>query len=347
MEFGIFLLMQSPDGRPSAEIYARAIEIAEAAEDLGFAKFWVAEHHFVNYSHSSRPLLLLSHVAARTSRIRLGPAIIPLSMHHPLTVAEELATLDQLSGGRLEIGIGKGYQAHQFERLGIDMDAAPLRYGEALDVLRLALTQTSFSFAGEAFRIPETTLYPRPLQTPIPLWLVVNTTRRETVADALARGANLFTGGLEPISRLVDVRRSYPDLFAAARPGLRIGTQRPTYVADSHADALLAAEEARWHARVSRSLRNRQERITNGIVLAQPLEYEPPAELILDEFVVAGTPDRCIHQLRRIEQGLGADYFNCSVWIGDLPQHKVLRSMERFARDVMPAFAPARAASAA
>jgi len=134
------------------------------------------------------------------------------------------------------------------------------------------------------------------------------------------------------------VRRTYPELFAAAGREVRIGTQRPTYVADNAADAAQAAEEARWHARVSRSLRYQQERIENGIVEARPLEYEPETGLILDEFVVAGTPDRCIHQLRRIESGLGVDYFNCSVWIGDLPQDKVLRSMALFAREVMPAF---------
>ena len=85
MEFGVFLLMQSPSGRPSAEIYGRAIEIAQASEELGFSKLWVAEHHFLNYSYCSRPLVLLSHLAARTRRIRLGPAIVPLSISNRAT----------------------------------------------------------------------------------------------------------------------------------------------------------------------------------------------------------------------------------------------------------------------
>jgi len=338
MEFGVFLLMQSPSARPCAEIYGRAIEIAQAAEELGFSKVWVAEHHFLNYSYSSRPLLVLSHLAARTRRIRLGPAIIPLSLHHPLIVAEELAAVDVLSEGRLEIGIGKGYQKYQFDRLGIDMDTAPQRYAESLDVVTLALNRPEFSYQGKFFSIPATTLYPRPLQQPIPLWIVVNTTRRETVAEAIGYGANLFTGGLEPISRLLNVRVAYPDLFATAPKAVRVGTQRQVFVTDNAAEATRAADEARWHARVSRSLRLNSEQIERGVVLAPPLPEEPSTDVILDEFVVAGTPDRCVSQLRRIERGLGADYFNCSVGIGDLPQSAILRSMERFSRDVMPQF---------
>lgn len=338
MEFGVFLLMQSPDGRPSEEIYQRAVEIAQAADELGFSRLWVAEHHFVNYSYSSRPLVLLSNLAARTKRIRLGPAIVPLPLHHPLIVAEELATLDQLSGGRLDIGIGKGYQKYQHDRLGLKMEDAAARYREGLDVLQLALAGEDFSYDGQVYRIPETRIFPQPLQRKIPLWLVVNTTVRETVADALARDAHIFTGGLEPLSRLVNVRTTYPELFVGRDPALRVGTQRQVFVTDDAGEAARAADEARWHARVSRSLRLQEEQVNSGILLAPPLPEEPSTDVILDEFLVAGTPDRCIAQLRRIEAGLGADYFNCSVWAGAMPQDLVLRSLERFAREVMPAF---------
>jgi alkanesulfonate monooxygenase SsuD/methylene tetrahydromethanopterin reductase-like flavin-dependent oxidoreductase (luciferase family) len=343
MEFGVFLLMQSPSGRPSEEIYRRAVEIAQAADDLGFAKLWVAEHHFLNYSYSSRPLMVLANLAARTRRIRIGPAIIPLPLHNPLIVAEELATLDQLSGGRLEIGIGKGYQKYQFDRLGLSMDEAPLRYSEGLDVLARALTGEEFDYEGSYYRIPTTRIFPQPLQQPIPLWMVVNTTLRETVADAVARGAHMFTGGLEPLSRLANVREAYHDIFEQALRPVRVGTQRQVFVTDSAAGAHRAAEEARWHARVSVSLRAQQEHIAQGIALAPPLPWEPSTEFVLDEYLVAGTPDRCISQLRRIETGLGADSFNCSIWAGEMPQDMVLRSLEMFAREVMPAFAQAPA----
>src|SRR3546814_6546977 len=110
MKFGIFLLMQSPTAQPSPEIYARALEIAEMAEQLGFEAVWLAEHHFTNYSHSSQPFVLLSYLAARTRRIRLGTAIVPLPLHDALLVAEQAATVDVLSDGRLELGqIGRAH----------------------------------------------------------------------------------------------------------------------------------------------------------------------------------------------------------------------------------------------
>jgi hypothetical protein len=135
MQFGVFLTIPSPDGDQTAQaLYARAFAIAEEAEALGFSKLWLAEHHFTNYATSARPLQLLSHLAARTQQIRLGPAIIPIPLHHPLVVAEELATLDVLSGGRLEVGLGKGYAQYQYDRLGIDRARDQGRFLEALVV---------------------------------------------------------------------------------------------------------------------------------------------------------------------------------------------------------------------
>src|SRR3982750_4357178 len=101
MDIGTFLLMQSPSARSSQEIYARGIELAQAAETLGFHNVWLAEHHFSTYGYLSRPAQLASFIAAKTSRIRVGTAVIVVPLHHPLVVAEEIATLDLVSGGRL------------------------------------------------------------------------------------------------------------------------------------------------------------------------------------------------------------------------------------------------------
>src|SRR3954463_14754164 len=105
MDIGTFLLMQSPSARPSEEIYARAIEQAQAAESLGYRNVWLAEHHFSTYGYLSRPLQLASYIAAKTTRIRVGTAVIVIPLHHPLIVAEEIAMLDVLSGGRTDVGL--------------------------------------------------------------------------------------------------------------------------------------------------------------------------------------------------------------------------------------------------
>src|SRR5689334_9920707 len=106
MDIGTFLLMQSPSARSSEEIYARGVEQAQAAESLGFRNVWMAEHHFSTYGYLSRPLQLASYIAAKTTRIRVGTAVIVIPPHHPLIVAEEIAMLDVLSGGRTDVGLG-------------------------------------------------------------------------------------------------------------------------------------------------------------------------------------------------------------------------------------------------
>jgi len=110
------------------------------------------------------------------------------------------------------------------------------------------------------------------------------------------------------------------------------------YVTDSEADARAAAEQARWNMRVTLSLRNNYERVENGHAVPVPFANEPSTDDILEKFGVIGTPDTCIRQIRRLQEAMGIDHFNCSFWFGDLRQAQVLRSMRLFAEQVMPAF---------
>ena len=139
MKFGTFLLMQSPSARSSEEIYSRALELAQAAETLGFRNVWLAEHHFSTYGYLSRPVQLATFLAAKTSRIRVGTAVIVVPLHHPLVIAEEVATVDLLSGGRFDLGLGRGYQPYEFERLGLDLETGRSRWEESVDILLKAL----------------------------------------------------------------------------------------------------------------------------------------------------------------------------------------------------------------
>src|SRR5256712_10349533 len=116
IKFGTFLLMQSPSARSSQEIYSRAIDIAQAAETLGFRNVWLAEHHFSTYGYLSRPAQLATFIAAKTTQLRVGTAVIVVPLHHPLVIAEEIATLDLLSGGRPHGRLRRGYHDHQVDR---------------------------------------------------------------------------------------------------------------------------------------------------------------------------------------------------------------------------------------
>ena len=340
MNFGTFLLMQSPSARSSQEIFSRGVEMAQVAESLGFRNVWLAEHHFSTYGYLSRPVQLATYIAARTTRLRVGTAVIVVPLHHPLVIAEEIATLDLLAGGRADIGLGRGYQYYEFERFGLELSSSRDRWEEAVDVLMLAFQGKPFTYDGKFFKIPETTIFPQPMQQPRPpIWITAQSP--DSVEAAVRRGFNVLTGGFgAPIERMGEFRRLFDKVVAEVKPPepLKVGVQRAVYVTDSEADAREAAEQARWNMRVTLSLRNHYERVEGGHAIAVPAPTEPDIDDLLDRFLVIGTPDTVIRQIKRVQDVVGITHFNCSFWFGDLEHARVLRSMERFARDVMPAF---------
>ncbi len=340
INFGTFLLMQSPSARSSQEIYTRALDIAQAAETLGFGNVWLAEHHFSTYGYLSRPAQMATYIAAKTTRLRVGTAVIVVPLHHPLVIAEEIATLDLLAGGRVDIGLGRGYQHYEFERLGLELDTSRARWEESVDVLLKAFAGKPFTYDGKIFKIPETSIFPQPMQKPHPpIWVTAQSP--ESIEATVRRGFNVLTGGFGvPIERMAEFRKLFDRLVAENKPAqpLKVGVQRAVYVTDTLADARAAAEEARWNMRVTLSLRNHQERVEGGRAIAMPMPKEPDVDDLLDRFLVIGTPDTCIRQLKRIEALVGITHFNCSFWFGDLEHPRVLKSMELFAKEVMPAF---------
>jgi luciferase family oxidoreductase group 1 len=341
MNFGTFLLMQSPSARPAPEIFARGVEMAEAAETLGFRNVWLAEHHFSTYGYLSRPAQLATYIAAKTKHLRVGTAVIVVPLHHPLVIAEEIATLDLLAGGRVDIGLGRGYQHYEFERFGLELESGRQRWEESIDIILKSFEGKPFTYDGKLFKIPETTIFPQPLQKPRPpIWITAQSP--DSVENAVRRGFNVLTGGFGvPIERMAEFRRLFDRVVAEVKPPrpLSVGVQRAVYVTDNQADARAAAEEARWNMRVTLSLRNHYERVEQGCAIPVPAPKEPDVDDLLDRFLVIGTPDTVVRQIKRVQDLVGITHFNCSFWFGDLEHARVLRSMELFAREVMPAFA--------
>jgi luciferase family oxidoreductase group 1 len=315
------------------------VEIAQAAEALGFGNIWLAEHHFSTYGYLSRPVQLATYLAARTTRLRVGTAVIVVPLHHPLVIAEEIATLDLLAGGRVDIGLGRGYQHYEFERLGLDLAQSRDRWEESVDVILKALAGGPFTYDGKLFKIPETSVFPAPVQRPHPpIWVTAQSP--QSLEAAVRRGFNVLTGGFGvPIERMAEFRRIFDRLVAEIKPPATplVGVQRAVYVTDSEADARASVDEARWNMRVTLSLRNQYERVEGGRAIPVPMPSEPTTDDLLDRFLVIGTPDTCIRQIQRIRDQVGITHFNASFWFGDLEHARVLRSMELFARHVMPA----------
>jgi luciferase family oxidoreductase group 1 len=341
MDIGTFLLMQSPSMRSSQEIYSRGVELAQAAETLGYRNVWLGEHHFSTYGYLSRPAQLATYIAAKTTKLRVGTAVIVVPLHHPLIVAEEIATLDQLSGGRLDIGFGRGYQNYEFERFGLELDTARHRWDESLDIILGSLKGKAFNYDGKHYQVPDTVVFPQPLQTPHPpIWIVAQSPY--ALEAAVKRGFNVLTGGFGvSVDHLAEFGKLFTRVVDEVKPARtpRVGVQRAVYVAENDADARDAAEHARWNMRVTLSLRSHYEQVENGKAIPVIAKTEPDMEDLLERYLVIGTPDTCVRQIKRLQEVVGITHFNCSFWFGDMEQKRVLRSMERFAKEVMPALA--------
>src|SRR3954468_15139482 len=148
MQFGTYYFLQATPGRSADAIIGEEIEQMVLSERLGFDSVWLTEHHYADYGLLSAPNLLLATVAARTERIRLGMAVWVLPFHHPLRLAEETATLDILSRGRLTVGLGRGNRPQEFLGLGVPQDESRTRMEEGVEVLRLAWTEDRVTFHG-------------------------------------------------------------------------------------------------------------------------------------------------------------------------------------------------------
>ncbi|MGI9408470.1 MAG: LLM class flavin-dependent oxidoreductase [Hyphomicrobiaceae bacterium] len=338
MDCGIFLLLQSPSAQSHELVFSRGVDMAKAADRLGFDSVWCAEHHFSTYGYLSRPLMYAAHLASQTERIRVGSAVVVLPLHHPLIVAEEIATADILSGGRLDVGLGRGYQPYEFERLGATLDESRERFDESVDILLKSFKGEPFAYDGKYYSFGETSVFPIPLQKPRPPIWVVGQSPESIIATA-KRGFNLVSGGFGvPIERLREFRKTLDASITdpTQKADMRVSTQRPVYVTRDESELPDIVEQARWNMRVTLSLRQGLERVENGHAIAVPFDTEPSTDELLDRYFVMGTPETCIAKIKQLRAVMGIDHFNASFWFGDLSHDQVLNSMTLFAEEVLP-----------
>ena len=169
MRFGLFSQAPEADGQTHADRYREMFDLIALGDSLGFDVAWLAELHFGGaFSLLSVPLMVVPAIAQRTSRIRIGTAVTLLPLHHPLSCAEQAATADLLSGGRLEFGVGRGSIPSQFYGFRVPVSENRARFDEALEIIRLAWTQERFSYHGAFYDIDNITVVPKPVQRPHP-----------------------------------------------------------------------------------------------------------------------------------------------------------------------------------
>ena len=340
MDFGIFNLMQQRGADvTSAELVDDAIRHTRIAESLGFGRAWFAEHHFSNYSLCPSPLMMVAHAAAVTERIRLGSAVIVAPLHMPARLLGEIGLADSLSDGRLDLGIGNGYQHFEFERFGVDIEERRERLFEMLDMIELGLSEKVFEYRGNHYRQPPTAINVRCIQQPHPpIWMAsgdhaVNrrTARRSYAPLVSSRFAS--TEELAPIRE--HIAESYRREGQGDRP-MPLGILSYACVSESKRDIARYADAARFQQRIARSLRERREQVgSDHSITPVPFANEPSLDEIQNN-VLCGDPEMVAEKLVEFIRIVHPTHMLFYFQVGGYDSAKAIRSMEMWAERVVP-----------
>ncbi|XIA67555.1 LLM class flavin-dependent oxidoreductase [Bradyrhizobium sp. TZ2] len=321
------------DGRDIARQYADRLMLAEAYDRLGFYAYHLAEHHCTPHGRGPSPNLFLSSVAQRTRQLRVGPLVMLLNLYHPLRAFEEICMLDQLSGGRVELGIGRGSSPIELGYFGITTDAAPRRYEEASEILISAMKGGPLSYRGQHFELRDVPLALTPHQSPNPpTWITTN--RPESAGWAANNGANLACVG--PSSAV----RKVTDAFRAHRERDRdaddrtpfLGLLRMVVIARSEADAYSLAAPA--YERWLKSFKFLYELNAIPTPPNLPLTFDAAIE---SELCVVGTPASARRILLGQLEEAGANYLLCQLAFGNLPVDASLYTATAIHSEIMAA----------
>jgi luciferase family oxidoreductase group 1 len=215
MDLGLFFLMQRDEAWSEPAVYASACEQMLAAEALGYHSVWIAEHHFNDYGLCPAPPVLAAWLAARTTTLRLGMGVSLLPLHHPVDLAEQLAVLDVVSGGRLDVGLGRGGTLQDYQTFQSDRDDARARVEEGLALMRQCWSGQPFDFQGRFHTAERLHVRPRPAQRPHPpLYIAANS--EDSVRSAARLGLPTLSSFFVPVAELQRRRRIYRDEARAA-----------------------------------------------------------------------------------------------------------------------------------
>lgn len=348
MQIGLHFFLPCSDSQSPEQLYRDTIDQAVLAEELGFESVWPVEQHFNRaVSILSCPMLLLAAIAERTRRLRLGTAIVQLPLAHPVRVAEEVATLDVISRGRAELGVGRGTNPVHFGAFGAPMAANRERMAEGLTLIRRAWSAPRFSFEGEFYRVPEVALSPLPVQKPHPpIRVAVNSAETARWAGGAGYPVILATN-VNPLPQLPPLVAAYRE--ARSEAGLPapqpddVSVVMPVHAAETRAAARSEMEPSiRHQAELTRRIGEHilprlppEQRATLGVLIERmsSLTYEQVA----DSMGALGTPEDCIACLAKLRRdhdvGRVIAWFN----FGGMASHEcVTRSMRSFAQGVLP-----------
>jgi len=348
MDFGYFTLSDnhySNNRRTANDYVSDIVDEACFADELGFHSAWVGEHHFNSLGVLSCPDLALAYIAARTRRIRLAPAVTVLPLHHPIRVAEQWATLDLLSGGRVDFATGRGYDAGEYRPLNANFAENAAVFAEGLGIVeRLWTSAAPVTHRGKYYAFDEVTLTPQPVQKPIPIH--VASFSKPTIELAAQHGFGLVIAAFAAtitLGGVAEAARTYRE--ACARHGKKPGRLISSYFihfADTPEEERAARERQMRYARecggaVSPGTRDTAPKSYDYYHdFKEQMRAKRPEDLD-ERSILLGKAPRIIETLKKMEE-IGFDevilYFN----VGLKPHPRVKEEMQRFMEEVAPAF---------
>jgi len=339
MKFGLFGSAQAQRGGAdldSGQGFRDFIEYNVEAEALGYASSFVVEHHFTGFGQVSASLNLLTFLAARTSALRLGTAVLVLPWHNPVLLAEQAATIDLLSGGRLEFGIGKGYRANEFAGFCIPMEEAEERFEEGLAVILKAWTSNErFSHRGKYWKFDSIVVEPPTRQKPHPpIWMAAG--QPDSIRKVARRGFRLLLDQFASTALTIErfnIYRTEVEAQGRRFDAADVGVCRAFYVAKDAADKQKAVE-----ARLANQQRMAKLADPTGTGKSSMLSFDSTLDAAA-ESALFGTPDEVAAKLERLQEA-GVTHVLLNGPAGSR------ENLRRFAREVMPAFADEKRAAA-
>jgi alkanesulfonate monooxygenase SsuD/methylene tetrahydromethanopterin reductase-like flavin-dependent oxidoreductase (luciferase family) len=343
LKFATFTHLPWPENTRPEDLYENHAQQVILAEELGFHSAWLAEHHFTRYGLGSSPLVIGANILARTKTIRLGTAVLVPPLHHPVRLAEEIAVLDVISGGRVEVGFGRGGPGYEFRGYNVDHEESQERFQEGIRVCQGLWTTPGFSYEGKYHQLDQANLVPPPIQKPHPPIYIAATRTLETLEFAVSTGHPTIVGNVQDTDDALDLCRRFTELSAEAGhnvPMSAIPFFRYIHVAPTEAEARQnTLGPLNWVLDVLQWRRTFQQ----GSEVYQHLddwrrdrtELPMSYDRLYEKRAIIGTPEQCLAKILDLKKA-GIEFFGGNFAFGGMEHPKVLKSMELFAKEVMP-----------
>jgi alkanesulfonate monooxygenase SsuD/methylene tetrahydromethanopterin reductase-like flavin-dependent oxidoreductase (luciferase family) len=350
MKVGVALNMLQKEGRTDAEVFAEHMALGDLAEPLGFDSLFALEHHFTGYAMSPAPTQLLSYYAGRTKRITLGTAVIVLPWHDPVRVAEQIALLDVMCGGRCLFGFGRGAASAEYAGFRVPMEEARARFVESAKIVVTALTSDTFEWDGEFYKIPRTAIRPRPISHPERRFYAssVSPESAEIMAKlgfgVLVVMQNEWAKAAEDIRRYQEIALS---VGHAPRPPIiltNISVAESREEAHERAATYLSRKwdsiDAHYHFSDGHLATVKGYEFYGGMAKTYSKMKDEGFRKKATEFYVkiqiVGTPDDCVQQVAELRRLTGVDHLVTEFGYGAMPHEQAELNMRLFAERVVP-----------